>query len=146
MQKILTFLRLAQKILYKRDLAAIFLLVFISGVFFLPDFLAKDFVGDFVAQHLPHTHFIMSWIKRGEVPFWFPYAYLGTPEFFKPELAFFHPTMLFTLLLNLIFNQKSSLSGTGQLMELTTWLTWTFGAVGMYVFSRRRLGLSFEVY
>lgn len=126
----------------KNDCFAIIVLILLLSLFLLPSFLLKDVTGDFITQEVPWHHFTFTNIKDGIIPFWTPYALSGVPYLFKPELAFFHPLTLLTLLLNFIFNSKETIGMTGQIMEMVSILNFCIGAVGIYLLARKALSLS----
>jgi hypothetical protein len=118
-------------------------IVIIIFFFCAKTFIAKDFGGDFIAYFLPHYQFVIDQIRENkEAPLWYPYSYFGIPEFFKSELAIFHPVTLFVIIFNVIFNQSSSLTITGNVIEFA-WLGYlAFGAVGLFYAAHKTFKVS----
>jgi hypothetical protein len=91
-----------------------------------------DFGADFLNYFIPHYHFIFTNLKNGEIPFWFPYSFLGLAEIFKSELAIFHPATISIFFLNLIFNSSNDIQKLGNIIEIVWFSFLAFGGIGMY--------------
>ena len=107
----------------------IFLILFLFNIPFIFNY---SYAGDSMAYFVPHYHYITDSLRKGDIPYWFPYSFSGLPEIFKPELAIFNPMTILLIATNLIFNQNMDISLTGNLREVVNMLTQFFGAVGMY--------------
>ena len=129
-----------KKLISKIDVYPL-LIILIIGLFSVPTLIKKDFGGDFLAYFIPHYSYIFSNIKNGELPYWFPYSYLGLPEMFKSELALFHPVTLTVFLIDLVFNTKNSLNILGNTIEIVWFAFLAFGGIGFYRLTSKALGI-----
>lgn len=90
-------------------LALLFILVLTVSLFGNTIFPKQDEIiygGDVLTQFYFWKSFLVESIKNGEIPFWNPYNFSGTPFLAHPSTAFFYPfTMIFFLLpINLAFS------------------------------------------
>ncbi len=91
-----------------------------------------SFLSDNSAYFIPHYHFITESLKKGDIPYWFPYNFTGLPEIFKPELAIFNPFTIILLISNYTINHNLDISITGNLREIVNMCSQIFGSIGMY--------------
>lgn len=64
----------------------------------------KEFIGsDAIRQHLPWLKFSIDEIKRGNLPFWNPYIFAGTPNVANIQNFVFYPMSILFLILPLQF-------------------------------------------
>lgn len=86
------------------------LIFFITFIFFGNTLIPKEnqiiSAGDLRHIYLPYREFLRNSIFSGELPFWSPYLFSGTPFIAHPYTEFFYPTTLLSIFLpsNLYFS------------------------------------------
>ncbi|HEY4723072.1 MAG TPA: hypothetical protein VII92_14560, partial [Anaerolineae bacterium] len=87
--------------------------------------------GDIFYYFYPYRDYAASALRDGHIPLWNPYLFMGAPFLANSQVGFFYP-------LNLLMSWLD----TARAINWTIVLHIFIAASGVYVFARRRLGLS----
>ncbi|HEY4723145.1 MAG TPA: hypothetical protein VII92_14925, partial [Anaerolineae bacterium] len=87
--------------------------------------------GDIFYYFYPYRDYAASALRDGHIPFWNPYLFMGAPFLANSQVGFFYPV-----------NLLMSWFDTVRAINWTIALHIFIAASGVYVFARRRLGLS----